>query len=178
MCMLDVSDTVMIVFPAVIATAMVLSGGGSAPNVGSKAPDFRAASTAGTLQLSSLRGKWVVLYFYPKSFTPGCTAESCSLRDGFDSLRTLNATILGVSTDDLETQQRFKKEYALPFELVADTDKRVVEAFGTSGMLGFAKRRTFIIDPEGTIRAIIEDVDTRRHAEQVHAMLAQLQQAK
>ncbi len=163
---------------AVIATAMVLSGGGTAPAVGTKAPDFRAESTAGTLQLSSLRGKWVVLYFYPKSFTPGCTAESCSLRDGFDSLRTLNATIIGVSTDDLATQQRFKKEHALPFELVADTDKRVVDAFGTGGMLGFAKRRTFIIDPDGTIRAIIEDVDTRRHAEQVRDQLVQLQQTK
>jgi peroxiredoxin Q/BCP len=167
------------ILPAMIATAMVFgAGSNSAPTVGSNAPEFRAQSTGGTLELRKLRGKWVVLYFYPKSFTPGCTAEACSLRDGFESLRTLNAVVIGVSTDDLETQQRFKKEHNLPFELIADTDKRVVNAYGTSGMLGFTKRWTFIIDPEGIVRAVIDDVDTRRHAEQVRTVLAKLQQNK
>ncbi|MFN3265101.1 MAG: peroxiredoxin, partial [Aquificaceae bacterium] len=101
-----------------------------------------------TVNLSDYRGKWVVLYFFPKAFTPGCTAESCSLRDGFDGLRSLDAVVIGVSTDDLETQRKFKEKYALPFELIADSDKRVVKAYDVSGMFGFAKRRTFIIDPK------------------------------
>lgn len=159
--------------PTVLVTLMVAVGGGS-PTLGSPAPDFTAPSTAGTLSLSSLRGKWVVLYFYPKSFTPGCTAESCSLRDGFDSLRALDATVVGVSTDDLDTQHRFKKEHSLPFDLVADSDKHVVEAYGVKGMLGFAKRRTFIIDPRGIVRAIVEEVDTGEHARQVREILQRL----
>lgn len=163
-------------FPTFLVAIMLSTGG--APTIGSKAPDFTAPSTAGTFRLSSLRGKWIVLYFYPKSFTPGCTAESCSLRDGFDTLRTLGAEIVGVSTDDLDTQQKFKEKHSLPFVLIADSDKKVVEAYNVKGMFGLAKRRTFIIDPEGIIRAIIEDVNTSNHANQVRQTLEQLRAKK
>jgi peroxiredoxin Q/BCP len=161
-----------------IVVALMVASGNPTPTVGSHAPEFTAPSTSGELSLKSLRGKWVVLYFYPKAFTPGCTAESCSLRDGFDGLRTLDAVVIGVSTDDLNTQRKFKEKYALPFELVADSDKRVVKAYDVSGMLGFAKRRTFIIDPDGIIRHIIEDVDTGKHAEQVRQILETLRAKK
>ncbi|GBD25970.1 Putative peroxiredoxin bcp [bacterium HR30] len=146
----------------------------STPTVGSKAPEFTATSTAGPLSLSDLRGSWVVLYFYPKSFTPGCTAEAGSLRDGFESLRELKATVVGVSTDDLATQREFKEKLSLPFELIADPDERVVKLYGVEGWLGMARRRTFVIDPQGTLRAVIEDVDTRKHAEQVRELLQRL----
>ncbi|MCX7929418.1 MAG: peroxiredoxin [Chlorobi bacterium] len=159
--------------PVMLVTAMVVGSGGSPP-VGTRAPEFTATATSGTIKLSDYRGKWVVLYFYPKSFTPGCTAEACSLRDGFDSLRNLDAVIIGVSTDDVETQRLFKEKYQLPFDLIADTDKKVVEAYHVAGMLGFAKRRTFIIDPSGVLRYIVDDIDTRRHADQIRSVLQQL----
>ncbi|GIW43610.1 MAG: peroxiredoxin [Candidatus Binatia bacterium] len=152
-----------------IAAAVVRAA--SVPAVGSPAPDFQATSTAGPLSLKDLRGTWVVLYFYPKSFTPGCTAEASSLRDGFESLRNLRATVIGVSTDTLETQRDFKEKLSLPFELVADPDERVVKLYGVEGWLGMARRRTFIIDPQGIVRAVIEDVDTRKHAEQVRELI-------
>ncbi|MCX8072727.1 MAG: peroxiredoxin [Candidatus Binatia bacterium] len=146
----------------------------SVPAVGSKAPEFKASSTAGPLSLADLRGSWVVLYFYPKSFTPGCTAEASSLRDGFDALRSLQATVVGVSTDSLSTQREFKEKLSLPFELIADPNEQVVKLYGVEGWLGMARRRTFIIDPEGIVRAVIEDVDTQKHAEQVRDLLQQL----
>jgi peroxiredoxin Q/BCP len=161
-----------------LLVAVMVAAGNSSPTVGSPAPDFTAPSTGGELSLKNLRGKWVVLYFFPKAFTPGCTAESCSLRDGFEGLRSLDAVVVGVSTDDLETQRKFKEKHALPFELIADTDKRLVTAYDVSGMLGFAKRRTFIIDPTGIIRHIIEDVETGTHAEQVRKILAKLRAEK
>lgn len=174
----DVTSLLMCAMLSTLLVTVMISSAGSAPTVGSKAPDFTAPSTAGSLRLSNYRGKWVVLYFYPKSFTPGCTAESCSLRDGMEALRTLDAVVIGVSTDDLDTQRKFKEKYQLPFDLVADSDKRVVEAYDVKGMLGFAKRRTFIIDPEGIIRYIVEDVDTGKHAEQVRDILQKLQGKK
>ncbi len=145
------------------------------PQVGAKAPEFTATSTAGPLSLNDLHGTWVVLYFYPKSFTPGCTAEAGSLRDGFEALRDLKATVVGVSTDDLATQREFKEKLSLPFELIADPEERIVKLYGVEGWLGMARRRTFLIDPQGILRAVIEDVDTRRHAEQVRTLLQSLQ---
>jgi peroxiredoxin Q/BCP len=161
----------------VVLAAARLAMAASAPAVGSKAPEFSAQSTAGPLSLADLRGNWVVLYFYPKSFTPGCTAEAGSLRDGIEGLRNLRATVVGVSTDDLATQREFKEKLSLPFELIADPDQKVVELYGVKGWLGMAKRRTFIIDPEGILRAVIDDVDTRKHAEQVQDLLKRLQPA-
>ena len=144
--------------------------------VGAAAPDFSAASTGGgTVKLSDFKGKWVVLYFYPKAFTPGCTKETCSLRDGHAELAGLDAVVLGVSLDGLEKQKEFKAKYEAPFELIADSDKKVSEAYGVlAPMRLFAERRTFIISPEGKIAHIFEKVDVANHAAEVKAVLLKL----
>lgn len=165
--------TVVVACLALLANLPIV-GAAATPIVGEKAPEFTAPSTAGPLSLKELRGQWVVLYFYPKSFTPGCTAEAGSLRDGMESLRNLKATVIGVSTDDLSTQREFKEKLSLPFELIADTEQTVTKLYNVQGWLGMAKRRTFLIDPEGVLRAVIDDVDTRRHAEQVRDLLRSL----
>jgi peroxiredoxin Q/BCP len=146
-------------------------------SVGDAVPDFSAAVTDGTtLTPAALKGKWVVLYFYPKSFTPGCTAESCALRDGHDGIQKLKATIYGVSLDAMDSQKKFKKEYRLPFELVSDQEKKMATAFGVLGMGGlYAQRVTFIVSPEGKIAAILDRVDTAGHDKQVAEALAGLQ---
>ena len=144
---------------------------------GEPAPDFKAASTAGReLTLGDFAGKWLVLYFYPKSFTPGCTAESCSLRDGYQDIQSVGATILGVSLDNLETQQKFKAEHKLPFDLLSDENATVAKAYDALGFGGFmAKRLTFIISPEGKVVRILDDVKTGDHDAQVLDILRELQ---
>lgn len=149
----------------------------SALQPGDEAPDFRAASTTGAeLTLADFAGNWLVLYFYPKSFTPGCTAEACSLRDGYAAIQETGARILGVSVDKLETQRKFKAEHRLPFELLADSDAAVARAYGVSAMMGaMARRVTFLITPDGRIARIIEDVKSAQHDEQVLSALRELQ---
>ena len=144
---------------------------------GEPAPDFKAASTAGReLRLADFAGKWLVLYFYPKSFTPGCTAESCSLRDGYQDILSAGAAILGVSLDNLETQQKFKTEHKLPFDLLSDEKAEVAKAYDALGFGGFmAKRLTFIINPEGKVARILDDVKTGDHDAQVLGILRELQ---
>lgn len=146
---------------------------------GEPAPDFKAASTAGReLSLGDFAGKWLVLYFYPKSFTPGCTAESCSLRDGYAELQGLGAALLGVSLDKVETQNKFKAEYKLPFELLSDADGAMAKAYDVLGLGGFmAKRVTFIINPEGKIARVVDSVKTGSHDKQVADLLRELQAA-
>ena len=145
--------------------------------VGAMAPEFAAVDSAGvTNKLTALRGKWVVLYFYPRSFTPGCTAEACSLRDGFTTIQELGAVILGVSLDGVEKQAKFKEEYHLPFAILSDADKTVSRAYDCLAIGGlFAKRRTFIINPEGRIAYIFENVKTATHDQEVLAELKALQ---
>jgi peroxiredoxin Q/BCP len=164
---------------ALAMAAWLFGGGALAAKLGDPAPDFTAQGTGGEVKLSGLKGKWVVLYFYPKSFTPGCTRESCSLRDGHEALAGLKAVVLGVSIDDLDTQKKFKAEYKLPFELLADTDKAVSKAYDVLAPMGlFAVRRTFVIDPEGKIARIFESVSVGTHADDVKAELARLQAPK
>ncbi|MEW6365413.1 MAG: peroxiredoxin [Acidobacteriota bacterium] len=144
------------------------------------APDFNAPSTSGeTIRLSGLKGSWVVLYFYPKAFTPGCTKESCSLRDGYAYVQKQGAKILGVSLDDIETQTRFKKEYALPFDLISDSKKEISKAYGTLGaMAAYSERKTFIISPDGKIAHIFDKVNVDDHDAEVVAMLEKLKAGK
>ncbi|MCS6771529.1 MAG: peroxiredoxin [Kiritimatiellae bacterium] len=165
---------VLTVFLAVVWTAV----SAFAVEEGAPAPPFRAASTAGgPLSLGDFSGSWLVLFFYPKSFTPGCTAQSCSLRDGYAAIAEQGAKILGVSTDSLETQQRFKAEHRLPFDLLADPDGQVARAYGVSGLFGkFARRVTFIISPDGRVARVIEDVQTGSHDRQVLDALRLAQQ--
>lgn len=143
--------------------------------VGDPAPDFTSTDQNGTpIKLSDYRGKKVVLYFYPKDDTPGCTAEACSLRDNEDRLRAAGYEVLGVSVDDHKSHQKFIKKYSLPFPLVADTDKQIVEAYGVwkeKSMYGRTHmgivRTTFLIDEAGIITDIITKVDTQNHADQI-----------
>jgi thioredoxin-dependent peroxiredoxin len=145
--------------------------------VGDPAPDISAPSTSGkNVKLSELKGSWVVLYFYPKAFTPGCTAESCSLRDGYSEIRKLGATILGVSLDNLTTQIDFQAKYHLPFDLLSDSKKDVAKAFDSLGLAGLmAQRKTFIISPEGKIAFIFDKVNTGGHDKEVAETLKKLQ---
>jgi len=159
-----------------IVAALFAASSASAVTVGDQAPEFSAPSTAGTeTSLKEFAGSWLVLYFYPKSFTPGCTKEACSLRDGFGEIQALGAKILGVSNDSIETQKRFKEEHKLPFELLADDGSKVAKAYDAAMVGGLmAKRVTFIINPEGKVARVIDSVDTTDHDAQVVDALNEL----
>ena len=147
--------------------------------VGHPAPEFELPDQAGQLHsLEDYRDQWVVLYFYPKNGTPGCTTEACEFRDNIFAFREMNAQILGVSMDDIESHQRFAEKHGLPFPLLADTDGDAAEAYGVkTRMLGIrvAKRQTFVISPDGTLAKHYEKVDPDSHSEQVLADLKALQ---
>ena len=151
-------------------------GARAALKPGDKIPDTEFTLTGGeTARLSDYRGKWVVLYFYPRADTPGCTKESCSLRDGYDKIRERGAMVLGVSLDNQDRQEAFKDKYELPFDLVVDENKELTKGFdvlGTGGLM--AKRVTFVIDPKGEIRHVFEKVDVGRHQEEVLEVLDRL----
>lgn len=144
-------------------------------NVGDKAPAFSAKDQDGnTVKLSDLKGKKVALYFYPKDDTPGCTKQACSIRDGFPKLKKAGITVIGVSTDDKESHQNFIKKYKLPFTLLADTNKKVVEKYGVYGeknMYGKkymgVNRNTFLIDENGKIVKIFKRVKVEEHADEI-----------
>ena len=143
--------------------------------VGDKAPEFTAKDQDGKdISLSSFRGKKVILYFYPKDDTPGCTAEACNLRDNRDSLATAGYQIIGVSSDDVASHKNFQQKYSLTFPLVADVDKSINQKYGVwvekerDGKKFFGTARTtFIIDEKGMITRIIDKVDTKSHASQI-----------
>ncbi len=146
-----------------------------APTVGTKAPDFNVNDQNGkSVKLSDLKGKKVVLYFYPKDMTPGCTAESCSLRDNYKALQKSGYEVFGISTDDEKSHRKFIEQQNLPFSLLADTDKIVHAKYGTwveKSMYGRkymgTVRVTYIIDENGIISEVIENVDTKNHANQI-----------
>lgn len=160
-------------FPIMLGILLSTS---SVPKIGQTAPAFQAmATTDQTITLADLKGSWVVLYFYPKAFTPGCTKEACSLRDGYFGIQKLGAVILGVSFDDVDTLKKFKAEYHLPFELLSDSDKKMAKAYDVMGLLGlYAKRKTFIIDPKGKIAFVFDTVDSAHHNAQVVDKLEKL----
>ena len=142
---------------------------------GQKAPDFRANDQNGkSVSLSDLAGKNIILYFYPKDDTPGCTAEACSFRDNYESLLAAGFEVLGVSTDDEKSHLKFIGKHNLPFSLIADTEKKIVETYGVwveknmygKKYMGVA-RKTFVIDKNGLILKIIEKVDTKNSSAQV-----------
>ena len=141
------------------------------PAVGSRAPEFELADQTGQLHsLEDYRDQWVVLYFYPKDDTPGCTTEACEFRDNIFAFRDLNAQILGVSLDDVESHRDFAEAHSLPFPLLADVDGLAADAYGVkTRMLGMtvAKRQTFIIAPDGNIAKHYEKVKPAEHSEQV-----------
>ena len=142
---------------------------------GDKAPDFSGFDQDNKFhQLEDYTGKKLVVFFYPKANTPGCTAEACDLRDNFDGFKANNYELLGVSADNAKAQSSFKNKFKLPFPLLADEDKSVIEAFGVWGPKKFMGREydgihrtTFVINEEGIIEDVISDVKTKAHASQI-----------
>jgi len=133
-------------------------------SVGDKAPSFTAKDTNGNIvSLSDFTGKPVVLYFYPKDDTPGCTKEACSFRDSYAAYQGKNIAVLGVSTDDESSHQAFTAKYSLPFPLLADSDRQIVKAYDVDGG-GYAKRVTYVIDGTGVITHVYTSVKTDTHA--------------
>jgi peroxiredoxin Q/BCP len=143
--------------------------------VGNKAPDFDVQDQDGKTQsLKQYKGKWVLLYFYPKDDTPGCTKEACAFRDNFPAFKKLDAVVLGVSIDSVAKHVKFIEKYQLPFTLLADVDKQIVDAYDVWGKKKFMGREymgtfrtSFLIDPQGKIAKIYEEVKPEQHAEEV-----------
>jgi peroxiredoxin Q/BCP len=146
---------------------------------GSPAPDFELTSDSGeTVKLSSLRGKPVVLYFYPKDDTPGCTTQACGIRDAYGEFEKAGAVVLGISPDDEKSHVKFRKKHELPFPLLADTEHEVAERYGVWGEKKFmgrtymgVKRWTFVIAEDGTVKKVFPDVKPAEHADNVLAIL-------
>lgn len=144
-------------------------------NIGKKAPAFSGVDQNGnTIALKDFKGKKVVLYFYPKDDTPGCTAQACNLRDNHSVLLEKGFAVIGVSVDSVKKHKKFEEKYALPFSLIADEDHTIVEAYGVWGEKKFmgktymgTTRTTFLIDEEGKVKAIIAKPDTKNHAAEV-----------
>lgn len=143
--------------------------------VGDKAPNFEALDQDGnTIKLSDYKGKKLVVFFYPKANTPGCTAEACDLRDHYKELQDAGYFLLGVSADTEKSQRNFSEKFEFPFPLLADVDKEVINAFGVWGPKQFMgkeydgiHRKTFIIDENGTVERVIDKVKTKEHASQI-----------
>ena len=142
---------------------------------GDKAPNFSSFDQDGiSHSLADYKGKKLVVFFYPKANTPGCTAEACDLRDNFERFQSNNYALLGVSADNAKAQSNFKNKYSFPFPLLADEDKSVIQAFGVWGPKKFMgkeydgiHRTTFIIDENGIVEDIISDVKTKDHSAQI-----------
>jgi thioredoxin-dependent peroxiredoxin len=147
---------------------------------GDPAPDFTLSSDTGDrVRLSELRGKPVVLYFYPKDDTPGCTKQACGIRDAYGEFERAGAVVLGVSPDDEASHVKFKNKYELPFTLLADTDHSVAEEYGVWNEKSYlgkkywgVNRSTFVIDPDGNVKKVMQNVKPATHADDVLAALA------
>lgn len=152
------------------------------PAVGSMAPEFNLPDQHGKpRQLSEWRGKWVVLYFYPKNDTPGCTEEACTFRDDLEQLTALDAQVVGLSVDTSESHKAFAEKYKLPFPLLADSKADVATRYGALSnwlVIKLAKRYTFLIDPQGKVAKVYLSVDTSRHSAEIVSDLRQFKQTR
>lgn len=143
--------------------------------VGDKVPNFESVNEQGqTIKLSDYKGKKLIVFFYPKANTPGCTAEACNLRDNYKLLKEKGYELLGVSADSVKKQSNFKNKFNFPFPLLADEDKTVINAFGVWGEKKFMgrtfdgiHRKTFIVDEDGIVERVIDKVKTKDHAAQI-----------
>ena len=156
---------------AVLVAVMYPRTAGASPAVGDPAPAFSLVDQTGaTRALSDYEGQWLVLYFYPKDDTPGCTTEACSFRDDIFKFREMGVEVVGVSLDDVESHQAFAEKYSLPFTLLSDADHTAAKAYGvltTSGPMTYAKRETFIVAPDGTIAKHYATVQADEHSDRV-----------
>jgi peroxiredoxin Q/BCP len=171
----------LILFGLFAALALVVSQmarAGELPKVGEVAPDFELPDQNGVKHnLHEFAGKWLVLYFYPKDDTPGCTQEACSFRDDLHKLTALGAQVVGISVDDSDSHAEFAKKYHLPFPLLADKSTEVTARYGALMNLWLfkvAKRYTFLIDPQGKVAKVYEKVETSRHSTEIIEDLKQL----
>jgi peroxiredoxin Q/BCP len=172
----------MFVFAITAAAPGAWCASPAAPAPGTPAPAFRLPDQDGKLvSLADYRGKWVVLYFYPKDNTPGCTTEACDFRDNIFAFREAGAVVLGISVDDIGSHKAFATDHRLPFTILADTAKQVTRQYGVLyrplGLMELARRETFIVDPQGTIVKHYREVDPNAHSKQVLADLKALQAA-
>ena len=157
---------------ALLGAALLFTLGGAhaaVPAAGAAAPAFSLADQSGKVRsLAEFRGKWLVLYFYPKDDTPGCTEEACNFRDDIFALEKMGAQVVGVSLDDSASHAQFAKKYSLPFPLLADTSGAVTRSYGalTEGSR-YARRYTFLIDPAGMVAKVYTSVETSRHSVEV-----------
>lgn len=162
--------------PALVAAAAAPALTG--PAVGQQAPEFRLQDQKGDWHsLAGERGRWLVLYFYPKDFTPGCTTEVCAFRDDIVEIRRAGADVLGVSLDDVASHAEFAEKYHVPFRLLSDAGGETARAYGvltSRAGVSYAKRETFLIDPEGKVARRYVDVDPQQNSKQVLADLAAL----
>lgn len=177
------SSKMRVLWVAVLITALMsLLGacGASGPpaemaSVGSTAPSFSLSDQHGRMRtLEEFRGRPVVLYFYPRDATPGCTREACAFRDAWTRLEAAGAVVLGVSTDDAASHQRFIAEHELPFDLLSDSNEDAARAYGVPVHFGFTSRMTFLIDAQGRVAQRWHDVDPGVHADEVIAAIAAL----
>lgn len=157
----------------VLATSGVFAG---EIKLNEPAPLFTVKTQTGTdFDLKTRKGKWTVLYFYPKAGTPGCTKQACAFRDSIQKIRDLGAEVYGISTDTVEDQAKFHKEHRLNFDLLADADAKVTNLYGSKmPVVKISKRWTFVIDPELKIRNVLKDVDPALDSERVAAEIAKL----
>lgn len=170
---------IVLVFIAFLVPLLISASRTAAPTSGSAAPDFTLPSQEGSLvSLKDYRGSWVVLYFYPKDQTPGCTREAHNFQADQSKYADLHSVVLGVSVDNVDSHKKFCAKEGLNFKLLADTDGKVSRAYGSLTNLGvvkFAARHTFLVDPTGKIAKSYTSVDPARHSEEVLAALGQLQ---
>lgn len=149
---------------------------------GEAAPDFQLNDQDGRMRsLQAYRGRWLVLYFYPRAATPGCTRQACDFRDNFLKVQALNAEIVGISVDRSEAHARFARQHHLPFALMADPAGKTAAAYGTLFRLGplrFARRHTFILTPEGRVGKIFRQVHPGQHAAEVGAAIEAMQRQR
>ena len=159
-----------------VGLAFSLAHAGEMPQVGQKAPGVTLPSQDGSeVSLKDFRGKWVVLYFYPKDNTPGCTIEAHNFQRDLSKYQEKNAVILGVSVDSSESHQDFCTKQSLTFKLLADTEKKVVAEYGSLSDKGYASRNTFLIDPNGKIAKVWTGVKPQEHSDEILAALSELE---
>jgi peroxiredoxin Q/BCP len=166
-------------FRSIVLVALITVAGcshGTLLSAGTTAPDRTLSDQAGNPRsIASFRGKPLVLYFYPRDSTPGCTREACAFRDAWARYEQADVYVVGVSTDDVASHAAFAREHQLPFPLLSDPDEELTEAYGVATHLGMSARVSFLIDAEGVIRAVFPDVDPGVHADQVLAEAMRLQ---
>jgi peroxiredoxin Q/BCP len=157
------------------ATSGTTAAAPGTPTVGSAAPEIMLQNQDGRVRtLSEHRGHPVLVYFYPRDATPGCTREACALRDAWDRLQANGTVVYGISTDDVASHARFRAEHNLPFDLLSDPEETAARAYGVPVRMGFAARMSFLVDAQGNVARVFPDVDPGVHADEVVAAIAAL----